>query len=149
MKTITIFIICLVSFSCSVLKNTKKIEFQGQVCVKSYKGSKIQVEFPIKSSLTLYKNDSTEIASFETNENGEFKETIVIKKKWNPLFLKIQGLENKYLDTLIPKYDIGAISFSCNSHKETIYNIFLKRDYMNTFYLNCVMNENVLNDYHE
>ena len=127
MKKISILLFIIIS-SCSVNKIAKPdtvFNFNGQVLARVQKFFRVDNSRHLKAELTLMKQDSTIIYKFITNNDGTFSELIDINMKWNPLILKIKGLEQLRIDTLMPKRDAIGFKLSCNKTKASFQNIII------------------------
>jgi len=117
MKNI-ILLISLVFFSSCFFKNTKQnvllgFNFKGKVLAIMPKNYNIDIKRGMKSELTLMKDDSTIITKFISNKDGFFNQEIKIDTNWNPLILKIKGLENIRIDTLLTNKPVVGYRLKC------------------------------------
>lgn len=125
MKKITIVILIIIS-SCSVNKITNPdtfFNFNGQVLARVPTHWRVNLSHTLKAELTLMRQDSTIIDKFITNDDGSFNESINVNFKWNPLILKIKGLEQLRIDTLMPNRDAIGFKLACNKTKISFQNI--------------------------
>jgi len=142
MRNLIILSLLIIS-SCSVyynLKPNKTFIFKGQVLARVQKAYRVNITSPLKAELTLMKKDSTIITKFKTNKNGYFNESIGINKKWNPLILKIRGLENMRIDT-ISKRDVIGYGLACTITRPLYQNIKIISDTSIIFEFECVSSE--------
>lgn len=125
MKNLTIIILIIIS-SCSVNKISKPdtvFSFNGQVLARVPTHWRVDLTRPLKAELTLMRQDSTIINKFITNNDGTFNELINVNIKWNPLIIKIKGLERLRIDTLMLNRDAIGFKLSCNKTKESFQNV--------------------------
>ena len=110
--------ILLTSCFCNKLSDPNTlIDFNGQVLARVPKHWRVDITHPLKAELTLMKQDSTILKKFITKDDGTFNESININTKWNPLILKIKGLENLRIDTLMTERNAIGYKLSCTKTK--------------------------------
>jgi len=142
---IIISIFLLFFISCSIFNNTKHTEtynFKGKTLGKVQNFFRVNITQPLKSELTLMTKDSTIISKFITDDNGNFNEKISINTKWNPLIIKIRGLENIRIDTIPnPKKAIIGYSLACSITKPLFRNIAITSDTLIILKFECRSSE--------
>lgn len=93
MKTWQLVLIIGISLSCGLSNNISKkkisINFNGQILLAIPPSHNLDTNVGIKSKVELLKLDSTLVHEFLTDDKGNFDEKVNIKKKWNPLILRI------------------------------------------------------------
>ena len=140
---IIISIFLLFFISCSIFNNTNHTEtysFKGKTLGKVQKFFRVNITRPIKSELTLMTRDSTIISKFITDDNGDFNEKISVNTKWNPLILKIRGLENIRIDTISKRAVIGY-KLNCMYTLPLYRNIAITSDTLIIFEYECRSSE--------
>ncbi len=102
-----VFIFLFLTVGCGGMKHKShkltNVNFRGQVLIRTSKELSIKMDrkLPLKSELTIMKNDSSLVKTFLTDSLGRFNVNLFIDSTWNPLLIKIKGLENYFLDTLV------------------------------------------------
>lgn len=103
----SIIFLSFLLFGCSTSRhNNSKLatfNFNGVVTVNLEENfsEKINKRIPVKSEICLMQQDSTIIVKTVTDSIGQFSVNVKIDTTWNPLLLKVIGLENTFLDTTI------------------------------------------------
>ena len=146
-----ILLTSLVFFSSCFFKNTKQdilldFNFRGKVLAIIPKNYNIDIKRGMKSELILMKEDSTIITKFISNKDGFFNQEIKIDTNWNPLILKIKGLENIRIDTIMTNKPVVGYHLTCIKSNPLYSLINIKNNEFRNLEITCRASERMFSE---